>query len=90
MTEKSKMTFATIERDRFGNKKLVEAIEKQAEVTGLQEPYFILRGQDAFAAELVRQWAHLAESAGVPRQKVENARQCARAMRNWPTKKIPD
>lgn len=77
-------------QDRFGNKKVIEAIEKQAEVTGSQEPYFVLRGQDAFAAELVRQWAHLAEGAGVPPQKVENARRCARAMRNWPHKKIPD
>jgi hypothetical protein len=69
--------------DRFGNRTMLDKMDEA-------EPFFILRGQDAFAGELVRRWADLAESAGVPGFKVENARQCARAMRNWPTKKIPD
>jgi hypothetical protein len=54
------------------------------------EPFFILRGQDAFAAHLVSQWADMAESAGTSGAKVQNARQCARAMKNWLKKKIPD
>lgn len=54
------------------------------------EPFFILRAQDAFASDLVRRWAELAEGAGVSAEKVTNARHCARAMRQWPTHKIPD
>jgi hypothetical protein len=69
--------------DRFGNRAMLDKMDEA-------EPFFILRGQDAFAGELVRRWADFAESAGVPGFKVENARKCARAMRNWPTKKIPD
>lgn len=69
--------------DRFGNRAMLDKMDEA-------EPFFILRGQDAFAAVLVRQWAEMAESGGVPPAKVENARQCARAMRNWTKKKIPD
>ncbi len=69
--------------DRFGNKAMLEKMDEA-------EPFFIIRGQDAFAAFLVKKWADLAESAGTDPAKVENARQCARAMRNWPTHKIPD
>lgn len=69
--------------DRFGNKAMLDKMDEA-------EPFFILRGQDASAAFLVKMWADLAEAAGVPAEKVENARQCARAMRNWPKKKIPD
>lgn len=76
--------------DRFGNRQVLEKIDQHEQKTGIAEPLFILRAQDVFAAELVRQWAHLAESAGVARDKVDNARQCARAMRNWPNKKVPD
>lgn len=70
--------------DRFGNEALLKKLE------GGKEPYFVLRGQDALAAGLVKRWAELAESAGVAADKVQNARECARAMRNWPAKKIPD
>lgn len=70
--------------DRFGN----EAVLKK--LVDSKEPYFVIRAQDVFSAALVKQWVELAESAGVPPHKVQNARECARAMRNWPTKKIPD
>lgn len=69
--------------DRFGNKVMLEKMDEA-------EPYFVLRGQDAFSAHLVSLWADLAESAGTNGSKVQNARQCARAMRNWVSKKIPD
>lgn len=69
--------------DRFGNRSMLDKMDEA-------EPFFILRGQDAFAAHLVHQWADLAESAGVSPAKVVNARHCARAMRNWTKKKIPD
>ncbi len=70
--------------DRFGNEVLLKKLQDS------KEPYFVLRAQDVFAAGLVKRWAELSESGGVTPHKVENARQCARAMRNWPTKKIPD
>lgn len=69
--------------DRFGNKAMLDKMDEA-------EPFFILRGQDAFSAHLVSLWADLAESAGANGAKVLNARQCARAMKNWTTKKIPD
>lgn len=73
-----------VQKDRFGNHRLLEKLADS------KEPYFVLRGTDAFASHLVVMWADMAEGAGVPLDKVQNARQCARAMRNWPTKKIPD
>jgi len=73
----------TPQTDRFGNHRVLEKLDPN-------EPFFVLRGADAFAATLVGQWADMLEGAGGPRDKVENARQCARAMRNWPRKKIPD
>lgn len=69
--------------DRFGNRAMLDKMDEA-------EPFFILRGQDAFSAHLVRMWADLAEGAGTPHEKVVNARQCARAMGNWNKKKIPD
>jgi hypothetical protein len=73
----------TPHRDRFGNRRVLDKLAPD-------EPFFILRGQDAFAATLVSQWADMLEGAGGPRDKIDNARQCARAMRNYPKKKIPD
>lgn len=69
--------------DRHGNHAMLAKMDPK-------EPFFILRGQDVFASGLVKQWADLAESGGVRRDKIENARQCARAMRQWPVKKLPD
>jgi hypothetical protein len=69
--------------DRFGNRAMLDKMDEA-------EPFFILRGQDAFSAYLVGLWADMAESAGTTGAKVTNARQCARAMRNWINKKIPD
>jgi hypothetical protein len=69
--------------DRFGNRAMLDKMDEA-------EPFFILRGQDAFSAHLVSLWADLAESSGTNGAKVNNARQCALAMRNWPSKKIPD
>lgn len=53
------------------------------------EPIFVLRAQDALAANIVRQWASLAEIAGAPREKVEEARQLADKMETWPTRRMP-
>ena len=69
--------------DRFGNRIMLDKMDER-------EPFFILRGQDAFAAHLVSLWADMAESAGTNGAKVQNARLCSRAMKNWISKKIPD
>src|SRR5689334_7475358 len=49
------------------------------------EPMFILLGRDARAPALVEEWAQLAELRGDDPEKVAEARQCARAMRDWRT-----
>lgn len=55
------------------------------------EPYFVLRGQDLFAAQLVENWARNVELHGTtPAEKVAEARNVAQAMREWPKKKVPD
>lgn len=55
------------------------------------EPIFILRAQDCFAAATVRDWADKVDSAhGGPTDKTLEARAWADEMDRWPTKKIPD
>ncbi len=54
------------------------------------EPVFILRAQDAHAADLVDQWAIWARSTGCPSDKVMEAKNIAEAMRHWPIRKHPD
>ena len=55
-----------------------------------EEPVFILRGQDALAADLVEKWAIWARAAGCPNDKVQEALDLADTMRRWPTRKNPD
>lgn len=76
-------------KDRFGNEELLKKLNAGNEI-GQFEPYFVLRAQDAFSGHLVKLWADMAEAAGTGLNKVQNARECARAMKNWPKKKIPD
>ncbi|HYK54156.1 MAG TPA: hypothetical protein VEV38_11550 [Candidatus Eremiobacteraceae bacterium] len=54
------------------------------------EPYFVLRGQDAEAADLVELWALRAKTAGCDRDKVNEAMDVADEMRRWPKRKSPD
>lgn len=54
------------------------------------EPYFVLRGQDALAADLVEKWAIQAGSAGCDSDKVREAHAVADEMRRWHTRKNPD
>ena len=54
------------------------------------EPVFILRAQDAHAAELVEQWAIWARGTGCPSDKVNEAFALAEEMRRWPVHKNPD
>jgi hypothetical protein len=54
------------------------------------EPYFVLRGQDLLAPELVEAWAIEAELNGCPPAKIADARAIAKAMRRWSKRKMPD
>lgn len=47
------------------------------------EPMFILLGRDPMAAFLVEQWADLREWQNEDPDKVAEARECARKMRDW-------
>src|ERR1700730_3563327 len=52
------------------------------------EPVFILRAQDIFAPDLVREWADLAEECAP--EKAREARALAALMEDCPTRKLPD
>lgn len=55
------------------------------------EPTFTLRAQDALAPMVIGYWALKAEAHGVNPEKVEEARNIARAMQSWTgEKKLPD
>ena len=54
------------------------------------EPVFILRAQDRYAAGRVDDWADYAEEGGCPPEKVAEARDLARRMKAWPIRKVPD
>jgi len=54
------------------------------------EPVFILRAQDRLASMLVEEWALRAQGFGCPKEKVDEARRLAHAMRMWPNRKNPD
>jgi len=54
------------------------------------EPVFILRAQDALAADLVEKWAIHARSVGCNHDKVLEAHAIAEEMRSWHTRKNPD
>lgn len=54
------------------------------------EPIFILRGQDAIAADMVEKWTIHARALGCNNDKVQEAFAIAEEMRRWHTRKIPD
>ncbi len=57
------------------------------------EPLFVIRAQDSLGPEVVMEWAHRALAAGVPIEKVAEARKVAEEMEEWQTnntKKVPD
>jgi hypothetical protein len=78
----------------MGTKK--QELEKAAEGLGClgkahdDEPIFVLRAQDAHAADLVEKWAIWARSTGCPQDKVIEAQALAGQMREWHTRKNPD
>lgn len=54
------------------------------------EPVFVLRAQDALAAELVELWALRARAAGTHNDKVRSAFAISEDMKNWRIRKEPD
>ena len=54
------------------------------------EPVFVLRAQDALAADLVELWAIRARAASCPNDKVQEAMNLSEEMRRWPIRKNPD
>lgn len=54
------------------------------------EPIFILRAQDVLAAGIVETWIVRGKHHGVSPDKLASAQKIADAMREWPTKKVPD
>jgi hypothetical protein len=54
------------------------------------EPYFVIRGSDVVAGEVIRVWAALAAERGTPPEALELALQQADAIERWPVKKVPD
>ena len=53
------------------------------------EPMFILLARDRNAPELVQRWAEMRERAGEDPAKVQEAFDCAAAMREWRSKNRP-
>ena len=78
------MALAKIEREMAAGGK--GCLGKAAD----DEPVFILRAQDALAADIVDRWAEWALAVGCPLAKVQEARSLAQAMREWPVHKNPD
>lgn len=56
----------------------------------VDEPVFLLRGQDRFAAEAVEHWAQLMLVGGGDGAVADAALEHAALMRSWHTKKVPD
>jgi len=65
-------------------------IEDNARLIPDDEPVFLLRGQDQFAAAAVLNYADLVERAGGDPNIVALSRQHAADMLAWPKKKLPD
>ena len=57
------------------------------EAADLDEPMFVLLGRDKHAPLLVNLWAELRELEGEHAGKLQEARSCARWMRNWKVNK---
>jgi hypothetical protein len=56
----------------------------------LDEPVFLIRGQDLVGGDAVRDWAKRAEAKGASPEIVTMAREHAVKMDAWPKKKVPD
>lgn len=78
------------EKDKLPPKLDLPGVDDILSETYGGEPFFTLRGQDAFAPALVTAWAVLAAAHGCPAEKVSRAFAIAKAMQKWPSRKHPD
>jgi hypothetical protein len=69
-----------------------DRIQDPAGLIPEDEPVFLLRGQDKYAAKLVELYADIVEfnSEGETAELVKLCRDHAQKMRAWPKKKSPD
>ena len=75
---------------KFERKDYQRRIVDLENVIPADEPVFLLRGQDIYAAKVIRVWASLvAQGDGDPRA-VEAAIRIADDMDSWPVHKEPD
>ena len=56
----------------------------------VNEPVFLIRGQDAIGAHAVRAWANLNDAVGGDSRLTELALEQAERMVAWPVKKLAD
>lgn len=75
---------------KHGRQDYNERIQDSAGIIPVDEPVFLLRGQDKHAARTVRQYADALESAGADPEHVASIRRQALEMTNWRPKKNPD
>lgn len=59
-------------------------------VIPVDEPVFLIRGQDVVGGDAVRAWCDLARKEGASPDILHVARTLADRMDEWPKKKIPD
>lgn len=67
-----------------------DRIQDPAGLIPEDEPVFILRGQDIYAAAAVEFYAGMVEAAGGDPEIVRLSREQILRMRNWPKRKMPD
>jgi hypothetical protein len=67
-----------------------DRIQDPTGIIPADEPVFLLRGQDAQAAQIVRRYAFELESCGGDATLIRMARDHAAKMDAWPKKKQPD
>jgi len=54
------------------------------------EPLFVLRAQDSFAAPLIEHWIGWAQESGVNGAKIAEAKALVELMYAWPKRRKPD
>lgn len=54
------------------------------------EPFFVLKATDQLSASVIRYWVKLAEAAGTPHEKTQQALELANQFEHHPGRKTPD
>lgn len=75
---------------RTGRPDYDAALTAPEDLIPLEEPVFIIRGQDICAADAVRDYASRLKLAGASPEMVDAVRTQAARMDLWPVKKTPD